>query len=281
MISSVEFRDQLSRIIQVAVLFVLLLIFWSAAPSVPGGQTELLDGLLVADGLRVVLAAILIGLAVSIVTPLGLIFARYGVTMVGARPGGVRPRLVPAVSAVAEHLAQVVVLVVVWQILQRAVPLLMTMRSLADAGWLPNTVTLVFLGLLLVLIWTIYVAARPLFDELSTNLSERIAVASERKCPRCGAANPVGVGFCGSCGAVMNLAPDPAAVSPVFRCAGCGTDNPPGSHFCVACGQAIAPPAPVPPPIAVAPVPPRSVICASCGAENTRDSRFCASCGQP
>jgi class 3 adenylate cyclase/tetratricopeptide (TPR) repeat protein len=57
-------------------------------------------------------------------------------------------------------------------------------------------------------------------------------------CPNCGAENPAGQRFCGSCGTHLAQA-----------CASCGTTNPPGQRFCGNCGTALggtAAPAPVP-----------------------------------
>ena len=54
------------------------------------------------------------------------------------------------------------------------------------------------------------------------------------KCPRCQHENPVGMKFCGECGARLETA-----------CSACGAVNPPGNKFCGQCGaalvQAIAP----------------------------------------
>ena len=50
-------------------------------------------------------------------------------------------------------------------------------------------------------------------------------------CDDCGAANPAGARFCGSCGASLERA-EP--------CPSCGADNPAGQRFCNTCGQALA-----------------------------------------
>ena len=61
-------------------------------------------------------------------------------------------------------------------------------------------------------------------------------------CPNCGAENPAGQRFCGSCGTAL-----------AQTCGSCGTANPPGQRFCGNCGTALgataapaAPSAPVP-----------------------------------
>ncbi len=71
-------------------------------------------------------------------------------------------------------------------------------------------------------------------------------------CPSCGAANPQGQKFCGSCGAPMKK---------VVKCPACGFDNPEGQKFCGSCGQKLA------------------NICPSCGAENEMGQKFCGGCG--
>ncbi|MGZ4126211.1 MAG: DUF7577 domain-containing protein [Actinomycetota bacterium] len=47
-------------------------------------------------------------------------------------------------------------------------------------------------------------------------------------CSACGAANPPGFRFCGTCGASLERS-----------CARCGTANPPGFRFCGGCGAAL------------------------------------------
>ena len=49
----------------------------------------------------------------------------------------------------------------------------------------------------------------------------------ETNCKACGAENPAGSRFCGSCGASLALA-EP--------CPSCGADNPAGQRFCNSCG---------------------------------------------
>jgi class 3 adenylate cyclase/tetratricopeptide (TPR) repeat protein len=47
-------------------------------------------------------------------------------------------------------------------------------------------------------------------------------------CPNCGAENPAGQRFCGSCGTAL-----------AQTCGSCGTANPPGQRFCGTCGTAL------------------------------------------
>ena len=58
-------------------------------------------------------------------------------------------------------------------------------------------------------------------------MSEQV---SEIDCPSCGAPNPEGNRFCGSCGSEMER-----------RCPSCGTANPIANRFCGACGTPLAP----------------------------------------
>src|SRR5437879_1680702 len=57
-------------------------------------------------------------------------------------------------------------------------------------------------------------------------------------CPACGALNPPGFRFCGTCGGALER-----------TCAACGGTNPPGFRFCGTCGSPLdaAPPVPAPP----------------------------------
>lgn len=272
MIAPAEFRDQLSRVIQVVVLSILLVVCWAAASELPGSQTELLDGLRVEGALRLAVAALLLGLALSSAGPLGVILAHYGVTLIGVRQRAADPRTGPAVGAVAHYIARIVVLAVIWRIAQAAVPFLMTMRTLRQADWLPSAITLGFLAGLIVLLLLAYTAARPLFDLLSLKLSDRIAGASETQCERCGAPNPAGVRFCGSCGAQLPVAAAATGSAQPLKCAACGAENPVGGRFCSSCGAQLA----APPAAAVSAQP---VECTACGAENAPGSRFCISCG--
>jgi hypothetical protein len=53
------------------------------------------------------------------------------------------------------------------------------------------------------------------------------------KCPRCGAANPEGAGFCEECGARVELA-----------CPSCGQPVGAGKKFCRSCGISLTPASP-------------------------------------
>ena len=68
-------------------------------------------------------------------------------------------------------------------------------------------------------------------------------------CSTCGAENPSGQKFCGSCGSPL------AAV-----CPSCGSSNPAGQRFCGECGTALAAPAPTKAPVAEAPVSERRLV---------------------
>src|SRR5207302_11060240 len=59
-------------------------------------------------------------------------------------------------------------------------------------------------------------------------------------CSSCGAQNPSGFRFCGSCGTELGGTP----------CPSCGFDNPPGQRFCGQCGSALGEAAPAPAPTA-------------------------------
>src|SRR5438270_1346601 len=59
-------------------------------------------------------------------------------------------------------------------------------------------------------------------------------------CSSCGAQNPSGFRFCGSCGAELGGTP----------CPSCGYDNPPGQRFCGQCGSALGEAVPTPAPTA-------------------------------
>jgi class 3 adenylate cyclase/tetratricopeptide (TPR) repeat protein len=56
-------------------------------------------------------------------------------------------------------------------------------------------------------------------------------------CRNCGADNPGGSRFCGSCG---------AAIAAVEQCPNCGAENPAGQSFCNSCGSRLATPAEAP-----------------------------------
>jgi len=64
------------------------------------------------------------------------------------------------------------------------------------------------------------------------------AARGPESCSACGAPNPAGSRFCGSCGASL------AKSTP---CPGCGTENPAGQAFCNACGTALTEVAPAKP----------------------------------
>lgn len=68
---------------------------------------------------------------------------------------------------------------------------------------------------------------------------------SSAVCPHCGAENPAGSKFCGSCGNSLN---DGAATAPVEKaadatsmlvCPHCGVENVQGSKFCKKCGTSL------------------------------------------
>ena len=78
------------------------------------------------------------------------------------------------------------------------------------------------------------------------------ATNSENACPHCGAANPVGQKFCGTCGKTMVIG---------IQCPSCGKINPTGQMFCGDCGTKLV------------------KKCTSCGKENDPSQKFCGDCG--
>jgi membrane protease subunit (stomatin/prohibitin family) len=80
-------------------------------------------------------------------------------------------------------------------------------------------------------------------------------------CPSCGAKNPVGMKFCGNCGA--SLAP-PVKV----KCPSCGAENPVGMKFCGNCGSPLTPQAGA------------EITCPKCGTKNPPGMKFCGNCGE-
>ena len=78
------------------------------------------------------------------------------------------------------------------------------------------------------------------------------APAGKATCPKCGAQNPEGTKFCGSCGSPMGN-----------TCPSCGALVPAGMKFCPECGTSLA----------------SSGSCPKCGAHVEPGQRFCGSCG--
>jgi membrane protease subunit (stomatin/prohibitin family) len=78
-------------------------------------------------------------------------------------------------------------------------------------------------------------------------------------CPGCGAKNPVGIKFCGSCGA--SLGP-PAKVT----CPQCKAEVPANMKFCGSCGQPL--------------MAPSEISCPKCGTKNSAGTKFCGNCGE-
>ncbi|MBD3206715.1 zinc-ribbon domain-containing protein [Candidatus Bathyarchaeota archaeon] len=75
-------------------------------------------------------------------------------------------------------------------------------------------------------------------------------------CPSCGAQNPAGQKFCGTCGTDMQ------AINTV-KCPSCGADVPKGNKFCGQCGSKIS----------------MITKCPNCGTENPSGNKFCKDCG--
>ena len=73
-------------------------------------------------------------------------------------------------------------------------------------------------------------------------------------CPHCGATNPAGQKFCGSCGKSMVIG---------VTCPSCGKVNPTGQSFCGDCGTKLV------------------KKCSACGKENELSQKFCGDCGKP
>ena len=73
-------------------------------------------------------------------------------------------------------------------------------------------------------------------------------------CPSCGAQNPLGQKFCGTCGASMIVG---------TKCPSCGKINPLGQGFCGECGTKLV------------------KSCSKCGNENDPSQKFCGECGTP
>jgi ribosomal protein L40E len=83
-------------------------------------------------------------------------------------------------------------------------------------------------------------------------------------CQSCGAKNPVGTKFCGTCGA--SLVPAAKIVCPK-----CKAENPAGTKFCGNCGS----------PLTQQPAPTGTEItCSKCGTKNPEGTKFCGNCGE-
>jgi membrane protease subunit (stomatin/prohibitin family) len=78
-------------------------------------------------------------------------------------------------------------------------------------------------------------------------------------CPNCGAKNPVGMKFCGSCG--TSLLP-PAKII----CASCKAEVPDNFKFCPNCGTPVSKTA--------------DIACPKCNTKNSPGTKFCGSCGE-
>jgi membrane protease subunit (stomatin/prohibitin family) len=86
-------------------------------------------------------------------------------------------------------------------------------------------------------------------------------------CQSCGAKNPVGTKFCGSCGA--SLAPQAKVVCPK-----CKAENPAGMKFCGSCGG------PLPQQAGAAGPAGSEVTCPKCNTKNPAGTKFCGNCGE-
>jgi len=76
-------------------------------------------------------------------------------------------------------------------------------------------------------------------------------------CPQCGAQNPAGNQFCGSCG--KSLAPPK-----MLKCPNCGANVPEGNKFCGECGTSME----------------SDVTCPNCNTNNKPGQKFCGNCGK-
>ena len=97
----------------------------------------------------------------------------------------------------------------------------------------------------------------PGVGSLSAPQGAREAVQSETViCPKCNAAVPKGMKFCGQCGTPVE--------KPKCICANCGFEIPEGMKFCGQCGT---------------PVAKQPQVCPKCGAEVAEGMKFCGRCG--
>lgn len=100
--------------------------------------------------------------------------------------------------------------------------------------------------------------AGSMFQNISSNMEPSSGVDRGRNetggnaCPNCGANNPAGQKFCGTCGNAMITG---------IKCASCGAINPTGQKFCGECGKKLV------------------KICPTCGKEYEPSQRFCGDCG--
>jgi membrane protease subunit (stomatin/prohibitin family) len=78
-----------------------------------------------------------------------------------------------------------------------------------------------------------------------------------KSCPSCGAENPVGNRFCGSCGTDMSP-------KKTVTCKNCGSQVPEGNKFCGNCGKPMV----------------TENTCQKCGSKNPLGNKFCSSCGE-
>ena len=120
-------------------------------------------------------------------------------------------------------------------------------------------------------------------------------------CPKCKAENPIGLTYCGTCGAALSATcnkcggkvphgirfcnhcgTDMFAI-PTIACAKCGNSLPVTAHFCDKCGTKVELETKneEPPAEETAPEPKvEAIICAGCGTELAEGDVFCSKCGE-
>lgn len=222
-----------NRLIAVAIGLIILAIFSSVAFRLPEASTRIIGGLFVGSVIKIVIAAIMLAMLLSIRHKLARVITYYSrrAFKVEQYPG--RAKLSDKIDGLSAELSNVVIIAIAWPLVVQIVKRLLMIDREMNLGWISILVTLGFVGILLYRLYKGYQLLEPVLATMGKR-------PQETSCPKCGTPNSIGATFCISCGTELQPMPVEEAKPITLQCPKCGAENSPDAKFCQSCGASLS-----------------------------------------
>lgn len=224
-----------NRLVAVAIGLIILAIFSSVAFRLPEASTHITGGLFVGSVIKIVIAAIMLAMLLSVRAQLARLITYYARRVLKVEQYPSRAKASDKINGLSAELSNIVVIAIAWPLVAQIVkPLLLIDREM-NLGWISIIVTLGFVVILLYRLYKGYQLLEPVLAVMGK-------APQETSCPKCGTMNSVGAKFCISCGAELQPVSTEKATPTSTLCPKCGAENSLGARFCQNCGAPIPAP---------------------------------------
>lgn len=222
-----------NRLVAVAIGLIILAIFSSVAFQLPEAYTRIVGGLFVGSVIKIVIAAIMLTMLLSVRSQLTRVVTYYARRVFKVTQYPSRVKVSDKINGLSAELSNIVVIAIAWPLVAQIVNRLLLIDVGRNLGWISILVTLGFVAILLYRLYRGYLLLEPVLAVMGK-------APQETPCPKCGTLNSVGAKFCLSCGAELQPTLADKATPVPLHCSKCGTENNPDAKFCQNCGSPLS-----------------------------------------